>query len=390
MQNRSATPSSQIVLAVSLIALSLTFALPTNAYLKGDVNGDDKISLSEAINALQVVSEARSALSTKTINVPADIPTIQQAIDAASEGDTINIAAGTYNEHLEIDKDNIKLQGAGRGITVINGNGTDRTIELSNARNIEVKNCSFRKGSYGIALSYSSLECTNVAIDNNSSGLRIRYNSYIYCQNTYITNNSGVGVEVSYGSTGLFGYCEINNNNRNGIISQHSASVAVWNSKISNNGGTGIQAWMGGCMTSEVNEIKSNGGPGIDITGNSSGALYGNNSITNNNTGGITIYHNSYCITNATDDISQNQGPGIMASNNSAADIKGTTINNNIGDGVLVQGESTSSFEGAIIHSNGGYGVNCQGGKLYQNQPIDFGSESAGTLNTLGDINGCY
>ena len=388
---RNVTPNSlsELVVIFFLLFAVLFFPSGSSGYVQGDVDGDGKISLTEAIHALQVVSEARSVLSSKTINVPGDGLTIQQAIDAASEGDTINIAAGTYNEHLTIEKDNITIQGAGRDITVINGNGTDRTIVLSNARNIEVKDCSFRKGSYGIALSYSSLKCTNVAIDNNSSGLRIRYNSYIYCQNTYITNNSGAGVTVSYGSTGLFGYCEIKNNNGNGITSNHSASVAAWNSTISNNGGTGIQAWMGGCMTSELTEIKSNGGPGIDITGNSSGALYGNNSITDNK-GGITIYHNSYCITNATDNIFQNQGPGIMASNNSAADINGTTINNNIGDGVLVQGEATSSFNGAIIHSNGGYGVNCQGGKLYQNQPIDFGSDSAGTLNTLGDINGCY
>jgi len=385
------------MISVAAIVLCFSLFIPdSHCFLKGDIDGDDKIGLKEGINALQVTAGMRSATVNTTINVPGDFVTIQEAIDAASKGDIINVAAGTYNETLTIIKDGITLRGADRSSTIISGNTEDSTILLRNSRNIEIQNCSIRNGYYGINLYYSSLKCTYIAIENNNHGLRARYNSYISVENTFIKNNTGAGVRLNNGSTGYFDNCEITNNSGTGLTSDRAASVFINNSKISNNGATGIQAWLGGNMSGGDNEIKSNGGPGIDISGNSSGSLYGNNSITDNGknfdwAGGVTIHHGSYCIINNTDDISQNQGPGIRVYNNGMADINGTKINNNNGNGVDIEADSTAQLIGAIITLNSGYGVNCSGGKLFEHEqePIDFGSQEAGTLNTLGDKNSC-
>ena len=45
----------------------------------------------------------------ETCSVPSAYPTIQAAIDAASEGDTISVAPGTYNEAIVLAENSLSL-----------------------------------------------------------------------------------------------------------------------------------------------------------------------------------------------------------------------------------------------------------------------------------------
>jgi parallel beta-helix repeat protein len=99
---------------------------------------------------------------------PADFSSIQEAINAASPGDTIYVKAGTYYEQVVLNK-SVSLIGENKETTIIDGNGTEAyegTVNIL-ADNVtvsgfEIRNNFVRGGiNYGIFLNHSSNSTVN-------------------------------------------------------------------------------------------------------------------------------------------------------------------------------------------------------------------------------------
>src|SRR5262245_18070390 len=61
-----------------------------------------------------------------TINVPVDFPTIQLAVNAASSGDVVLVAPGTYVENVNVTafQNGVKIHSSGgAAVTTIDGSG---------------------------------------------------------------------------------------------------------------------------------------------------------------------------------------------------------------------------------------------------------------------------
>jgi len=151
------------------------------------------------------------------INGAGQFTSIQQAIDNANPGDTIQVWPGTYNEAININK-NVVLQGSGYENTILTSS-TNPTVTMSNGL-IKWFMISSTMG--------NGIKVTNGRIHNcviKSCALNGIYadNGASYIQNCVVVNNNSSGINAT----------------------SSNASITVINTISRNNNGNGF--YIGGC-----------------------------------------------------------------------------------------------------------------------------------------------
>jgi uncharacterized repeat protein (TIGR01451 family) len=172
-----------------------------------------------SISVLVVLAGAATICSAATINVPGDYATIQGAVNAASPGDTIVIAAGTYSENILISK-RLVLQGAG------SGNTASDTIITSAAASTPVITMNAGGDNSGSRFVFQNLRVTGAtgSASHAGSGITLQPGvlGFITFDNVSVVGNSGNGIDID-----LFALLN---------------DIIIRNSNLSQNGGSGFRA----------------------------------------------------------------------------------------------------------------------------------------------------
>ncbi|MFC1854994.1 right-handed parallel beta-helix repeat-containing protein [Thermodesulfobacteriota bacterium] len=255
------------------------------------------------------------------LSVPAEYITIQSAIDAAINGETVRVTNGTYFENIDFK---------GKQITVRSANGAANTIINGSASGSVV---TFNSGETTLSL----LEGFTIQNGNvtNGGGLYI-YSASPTIQNCTISLNvatsGGGGVWISHGDP-TFNTVIIEDNyaNHGAGIWTDLSDVTITNSNISSNVAADL---AGGIFFSNGMATFTN----ITMNGNTAISAAGIFACDTNTPGDkITITGGT-----VTDNIATSCGGGIMIANADAL-IEGVTISNNI----------AGDLGGGIFYSNG-------------------------------------
>jgi len=340
-------------------------------FVRGDINSDGKIGLDESIYALRVTAGLTTAQSGKVINVPADFPTIQEAIDAASEGDTINAAAGSYSENVLISKDNITLQGAGAANTVIDGGGED-VIVIQGGKAVTIKTLTVRSGNTGIiARRGATFEVRDILVqDCSTKGIQVDENSTARIADSKVMRNGDDGILVFRNSSvTILGMVESSNNTRFGFHFLNTSNGFFYGATITanDNGRHGIMVSQSSSLTSQSSTVtvKNNTNDGVCVLSASALDLDSGSWITeNNNRCGLNVAVSSslYINTNCSLISRQNKNYGMEVAETSNAEIGGTVLIDGNGEyGMFVFNSSSlgiaDTAKVTVTGTTGGYGV---------------------------------
>jgi parallel beta-helix repeat protein len=227
----------------------------------------------------------------------------QEAINNASDGDTILVYSGVYHENVVVDK-SVTLRGI--GYPVVDANGSGNAIALT-ADGITLQGFNATKGSWegaGITISSSNNTITgNTVCHNNKDGIDLLSSS-----NTTITDNNisdnicGIFLLHSSNTNTITGN-NVSNNNGSGIILWYSSNNnTITGNNVCNNYYDGIGLFYSNNNTITSNIALNNRNGGIRLSSSNSNKI-SDNTASDNNGSGISlfvsinnkIYLNNFC-----------------------------------------------------------------------------------------------
>ncbi|MCK4615000.1 MAG: right-handed parallel beta-helix repeat-containing protein, partial [Thermoplasmata archaeon] len=209
---------------------------------------------------------------------PANHSKIQDAIDAAEEGDTIRVYEGMYYENVVVNK-SVSVIGNGSANTTIDGRGDGEVVKIT--------------------VDWCNVSGFNVTESGNlNAGIEVRSNSNTLSNNTCSNNYYGIYLWDSVNNTLTNNNCS--NNNYHGIRLYLSSNCTLTNNTCSSNNYRGIYLDSSSDCTITNNTCSSNNHHGIYLY-KSSDCTFTNNTCSSNNYYGIYLrYSSNNTLTNNT------------------------------------------------------------------------------------------
>jgi parallel beta-helix repeat protein len=315
---------------------------------------------------------------------------IQDAIDDASDGDTVYVYSGIYYERLLISKKLfLRSIDTGEGSPIVDANQSGPVIKIKGngciidgfiakdagsefsstkagfivaGRNCTIRNSECRGSSYTGIYITTKFSANNAQIINNTisadiNGIYLPYEPLGGCEDILISGNSIYGtpyaIELNAGSNFTITNNKICSNKR-GILFRFGGNHYIIGNNISDNDMYGIAT-----VCTNYNELKyyikdnvinNNKAIGIELKETYLSEIE-NNEILNNGQVGIFLTNSNYNRI-FKNEISQNRNDGIYFNNSNYNEILNNSISNNFRDGVEIYYSNDNLIRFNILEKN--------------------------------------
>jgi parallel beta-helix repeat protein len=175
--------------------------------------------------------------------VPEQYPTIQAAINAANTGDIIQVAAGTYNESITVNK-SLKIIGESRENTTIVSidNVTEIAVHIT-ANNVYFTGFTVKSGFGGILLQSSGNTIVDNIVTLNFEGIYLLNANDNIVRDNILLNNYYTGVGFWTAHNNIITYNSISGGNDFGMDLWAANANLIMGNTIANVGDHGIYIW---------------------------------------------------------------------------------------------------------------------------------------------------
>jgi parallel beta-helix repeat protein len=172
------------------------------------------------IVCLLILSSGHTAAETLKVGQGETYSTIQSAIDAAKNGDTILVGEGTYNENPRIKTNGISILGKNKEKTILEGGKSSSGIRIDESNNVVLSGFTIKNSGGGGA------EDAGITIykgnDNTVSNMNI------------LSNSVGVSIYQNSNNNVISGN-DIESSDRYGVYLYVSNDNKIFNNNIKNN-----------------------------------------------------------------------------------------------------------------------------------------------------------
>jgi parallel beta-helix repeat protein len=284
--------------------------------------------------------------------------TIQAAVDDAIDGDTLTANAGTYNEHVVVNKQ-LTINGAGRESTIIDGSGVGDVVYITadwvNITGFTVRGSgSSNKGIYLNLAQYCKIENNNCS--NNYCGISLVSSSNNTLSNNNASSNTVYGIYLESSSGNIITNNYVSMNIRGIYLSYYSNGNTITNNIAFSNSFYGINLEYSSNNTITNNNASSSPNIGIYLDNSNSNTIANNTALNNYHGINLGASNNNILVNNT---VNSNPFMGYMGIVIRAISTN-NTISNNIANsnerGIYLEFSSNNNISNNTA-TNNMYGI---------------------------------